>query len=539
MNKDKNKKVKGDPNRSRSRDKEKNEVLRFPPINQEQFRAVVIEFMLSDQFDYPISGGELYTYINTIFLTKTSTPYLRNLQIEPILIQLSEAGAINLSKLAVGTYLQDFILSISKEKLGQMNIQYSQEQPKQMPTGGEWIKEEIRSITSGQTFLKIDHLLDEARNQKTNVSLLPKMCSQKKRLIENVGNISLKYEDNVVQLALERKRAALLKTENYDEEEAKRKFTERGLQICENFTRDKCRNVQCQKTHFRKILKANTQTKLGNCTYLDQCPEQEQCKYIHYILDGNDVDWQKRIQTALSNHKSMPPQWINCDLRIFDFRVLGKFDVIMADPPWDIHMNLPYGTLKDKEMKALRVDLLQNDGIIFLWVTGRAMELGRECLILWGYRRVEELVWIKVNQLHRIIRTGRTGHWLNHSKEHCLIGIKGNPQLIKGLDCDVIVSEVRETSRKPDEVYGIINRMCPNGKKVELFGRPHNCRPNWITLGNQLPGVYLKDDGIRQRFMEAYPSVDISENNMNDNLVQMSNQENLNVIYNNHIGKKE
>ena len=54
----------------------------------------------------------------------------------------------------------------------------------------------------------------------------------------------------------------------------------------------------------------------------------------------------------------MAPQWIHCDLSIFDFRVLGKFDVIMADPPWDIHMNLPYGTLKDKEMKALRVDLL-------------------------------------------------------------------------------------------------------------------------------------------------------------------------------------
>ena len=44
----------------------------------------------------------------------------------------------------------------------------------------------------------------------------------------------MKYEDNVVQLALERKRAALLKTENYDEEEARRKFGERGLIICEN-----------------------------------------------------------------------------------------------------------------------------------------------------------------------------------------------------------------------------------------------------------------------------------------------------------------
>jgi mRNA (2'-O-methyladenosine-N6-)-methyltransferase len=49
----------------------------------------------------------------------------------------------------------------------------------------------------------------------------------------------------------------------------------------------------------------------------------------------------------------------------------------MADPPWDIHMLLPDGTLKDKEMLNLRVDLLQDEGVIFLWVTGRAMELGR------------------------------------------------------------------------------------------------------------------------------------------------------------------
>jgi hypothetical protein len=28
---------------------------------------------------------------------------------------------------------------------------------------------------------------------------------------------------------------------------------------------------------------------------------------------------------------------------------------------------------------------------------------------------------VKTNQLQRIIRTGRTGHWLNHGKEHCLV----------------------------------------------------------------------------------------------------------------------
>ena len=101
------------------------------------------------------------------------------------------------------------------------------------------------------------------------------------------------------------------------------------------------------------------------------------------------------------------------------------FPVVMADPPWDIHMELPYGTMSDDEMRHLPVQKLQDEGLIFLWVTGRAMELGRECLKIWGYERVDEIIWVKTNQLQRIIRTGRTGHWLNHGKEHCLVGLKG------------------------------------------------------------------------------------------------------------------
>lgn len=58
--------------------------------------------------------------------------------------------------------------------------------------------------------------------------------------------------------------------------------------------------------------------------------------------------------------------------------IIGQFGVIMADPPWDIHMELPYGTMADDEMRNLNVPALQTDGLIFLWVTGRAMELGRE-----------------------------------------------------------------------------------------------------------------------------------------------------------------
>ena len=39
-------------------------------------------------------------------------------------------------------------------------------------------------------------------------------------------------------------------------------------------------------------------------------------------------------------NRQLPPQWLNCDLRRFDYSTLGKFHVILADPPWDIHMSV-------------------------------------------------------------------------------------------------------------------------------------------------------------------------------------------------------
>ncbi|RXW25146.1 hypothetical protein EST38_g663 [Candolleomyces aberdarensis] len=273
--------------------------------------------------------------------------------------------------------------------------------------------------------------------------------------------------------------------------------------------------------------------------------EKAPCRYLHYELDW-DGDLQRAAQEREVERSSkvakkpfkleiglgptgkltklLPPQWVNCDLRRFDYSVLGKFHVIMADPPWDIHMSLPYGTMTDDEMRAMPIPALQDEGLLFLWVTGRAMEVGRECLRVWGYTRIDEVVWVKTNQLQRVIRTGRTGHWLNHTKEHMLVGVKtsaSNTQnsgssageaiqfpswINRGLDTDVIVSEVRETSRKPDEVYGLIERMCPGGRKVEIFGRKHNVRPGWLTLGNQLGAVDMVwEDDLRDRLKTRYP----------------------------------
>ncbi|KAJ8592124.1 MT-A70-domain-containing protein [Rhizopogon salebrosus TDB-379] len=325
----------------------------------------------------------------------------------------------------------------------------------------------------------------------------------------------------------------------------------------------------CGRLHFRPLIRAHTDPNLGHCSYLNTCyseptysqspsitpfppgtgarvslpsglgaggrgKEKAPCRYLHFEIDWDEKDgplapadsWRSqrlkkpfKIELGMGpdgkNMQVLPPQWINCDLRRFDYSVLGKFHVIMADPPWDIHMSLPYGTMTDDEMRAMPIPTLQDEGILFLWVTGRAMEVGRECLRVWGYTRVDEVVWVKTNQLQRVIRTGRTGHWLNHTKEHMLVGVKTRTDTAgnlifpswanRGLDTDVIVSEVRETSRKPDEVYGLIERMCPGGRKIEIFGRKHNTRPGWLTLGNQLGQDQIYEEDLAARIRARYP----------------------------------
>jgi len=257
---------------------------------------------------------------------------------------------------------------------------------------------------------------------------------------------------------------------------------------------------------------------LGDCSYLDTCRHMDKCRFIHYEVDASDAERMRdgvqedaldpfaRVSTnrlgADPFARHYESQFVNCDIRTFPMQVLGKFPVIMADPPWDIHMELPYGTMADEEMRRMNVQVLQDDGVIFLWVTGRAMELGRECLDIWGYRFVQELLWVKTNQLQRIIRTGRTGHWINHSKEHCLVGIKGSPDINSNLDCDVVCAEVRETSRKPDEMYDLLERLAPGGRKLELFGRPHNVHKGWTTLGNQLGKTCITEPWLRQHLLD-------------------------------------
>ena len=55
--------------------------------------------------------------------------------------------------------------------------------------------------------------------------------------------------------------------------------------------------------------------------------------------------------------------------------------------------------MTDDELTKIPIPSLQDEGLLFLRVTVRALEVGRECMRFWGYTRVDEVVWVKTNQV--------------------------------------------------------------------------------------------------------------------------------------------
>ena len=67
-----------------------------------------------------------------------------------------------------------------------------------------------------------------------------------------------------------------------------------------------------------------------------------------------------------------------------------------------------------------------------------------------------------------------------------------------------VFMQVRETSRKPDEMYSLLERLSPGTRKLEIFARPHNVQPGWVCLGNQLDGTRIADPEMLAAYTKAY-----------------------------------
>lgn len=98
----------------------------------------------------------------------------------------------------------------------------------------------------------------------------------------------------------------------------------------------------------------------------------------------------------------------------------------------------------------IKFAIADTPSFIFLWVgDGIGLEQGRQCLKKWGFRRCEDICWVKTNKHTATPALRHDSHSLfQHSKEHCLMGIKGTVRrttdghiIHANIDTDVIIAE--------------------------------------------------------------------------------------------------
>ena len=177
---------------------------------------------------------------------------------------------------------------------------------------------------------------------------------------------------------------------------------------------------------------------------------------------------------------------------------IGKkqFSTILADPPWQFknrtgkvapeHKRLSrYETMTLNEIKELPVPLIAaNKCHLYLWVPNALLQEGLEVMKAWGFEYKTNIVWHKIRKDGGPDGRG-VGFYFRNTTELVLFGIRGG---IRTMDpgrsqVNIIRTQKREHSRKPDELYDIIE-ACSPGPYLELFARGK--RKKWHQWGDQV-----------------------------------------------------
>lgn len=182
--------------------------------------------------------------------------------------------------------------------------------------------------------------------------------------------------------------------------------------------------------------------------------------------------------------------------------------MIYADPAWRFTTrsakgaNRPgsagshYPTMSLAEIKAQPVaDVCAPDCHLFLWVTGPHLDQGFEVLKAWGFKySTVAFVWVKLLRrfadaaplfydVARDFHVGQ-GYTTRSNVEYVLLGRRGKPRRMgKGIR-QLIVSPLREHSRKPDEIRTRVAAYAGDVPKLEMNAR--QAWPGWDQWGNEV-----------------------------------------------------
>jgi N6-adenosine-specific RNA methylase IME4 len=178
-----------------------------------------------------------------------------------------------------------------------------------------------------------------------------------------------------------------------------------------------------------------------------------------------------------------------------------RFATILADPPWQFqnktgkvapeHRRLSrYATLTLEDIKQLPVAKVAADiAHLYLWVPNALLPEGLAVMQAWGFQYKSNIVWHKVRKDGGSDGRG-VGFYFRNVTELVLFGVRGKNArtLAPGRrQVNLLSTRKREHSRKPDELYPIIE-ACSPGPYLEMFAR--GVREEWTVWGNQADETY-------------------------------------------------
>lgn len=172
-----------------------------------------------------------------------------------------------------------------------------------------------------------------------------------------------------------------------------------------------------------------------------------------------------------------------------------RYSTILADPPWQFQNRtgkmapehkrlLRYPTMELKDIKALPIpSLAAANSHLYLWVPNALLQEGLNVMAAWGFTYKSNLVWYKIRKDGGPDGRG-VGFYFRNVTEIVLFGVRGSARTLQPgrTQVNILSTQKREHSRKPDEIYDIIE-SCSPGPYLELFARFR--REGWDQWGNE------------------------------------------------------
>jgi N6-adenosine-specific RNA methylase IME4 len=172
------------------------------------------------------------------------------------------------------------------------------------------------------------------------------------------------------------------------------------------------------------------------------------------------------------------------------------YSTILADPPWRFqnstgkvapeHKRLRrYHTMSFDEIREMPiVGHTAEKSHLYLWCPNALLEEGLSVMRAWGFTYKTNIVWFKVRKDGGPDGRG-VGFYFRNVTELLLFGIRGKMRTLQPgrTQVNLLSTRKQEHSRKPDEVYDIIE-SCSPGPFLELFARGR--REGWAQWGDEL-----------------------------------------------------